>query len=369
VITFTILSRDTRSQARCGIVRTKHGRVNTPNFMPVATQASVKGIAPADLKKIGAEILISNTYHLELRPSSELIRQMGGLHRFMGWDRVIVTDSGGFQAYSLNGLRKVNDHGVEFSSHLDGSLHMLTPERAVAIQQNLDSDIAMVLDFFTPYPSVFMEARIAVERTIHWAERSLTAKQDQALFGIVQGASYKDLRKECAERLCELDFDGYGIGGLMIGEPATITNEMVKVTTSVLPHEKLRYLMGCGYPEDILDAVERGVDLFDCVLPTRNGRTGMAFTSEGKVIIKASRYAYDKSPLDPRCRCYACQYFTRAYIRHLFNAGELLAGRLVSYHNLYFFIRFMKKIQKNIARGTFQDFKQKILKTFDFREN
>lgn len=336
--------------------------------MPVATQASVKGITPSDLRKIGAEILISNTYHLMLRPSSELIQNMGGLHEFMGWEHAIVTDSGGFQAYSLDNLRKVNDQGIEFSSHLDGSLHMLTPEKAIAIQQNLDSDIAMVLDFFTPYPSAFMEARIAIERTIQWAERSLLVKKDQPLFGIVQGASYKDLRAECAERLCQLQFDGYGIGGLMIGEPSSVTNEMVQVATNILPQSHMRYLMGCGYPEDIVEAVEQGVDLFDCVLPTRNGRTGMAFTSKGKLIIKASRYARDTTPLDPHCRCYTCRHFTRAYIRHLFNAGELLGGRLVSYHNLYFYMRLMKRIQKSIAQGTFQNFKQKVLKTFNFRE-
>jgi queuine tRNA-ribosyltransferase len=336
--------------------------------MPVATQASVKGITPADLKTIGAEILISNTYHLLLRPSPELIRDMGGLHRFMGWDRAIVTDSGGFQAYSLNNLRKVNDQGIEFSSHLDGSLHTLTPELVVTIQHDLGSDIAMVLDFFTSYPSPFMQARIAVERTIHWAERSTEHRTEQPLFGIVQGASYKDLRIECTERLVKLQFEGYGIGGLMIGEPSSITNEMVEVCTAVLPREKVRYLMGCGYPEDILEAVERGVDLFDCVLPTRNGRTGMAFTSEGKVIIKASRYAQDDNPLDASCQCYTCRHFSRAYLRHLFNAGELLAGRLVSYHNLHFFMELMKNIQKHITGGTFQEFKQNAMKTYNFRD-
>jgi queuine tRNA-ribosyltransferase len=368
VISFKILSKDAGSKARQGVLSTAHGKITTPNFMPVATQASVKGITPEDLKTIGVEILISNTYHLLLRPSPELIRDMGGLHHFMGWDRAIVTDSGGFQAYSLDNLRTVSDQGVEFSSHLDGSLHMLTPERVVNIQHDLGSDIAMVLDFFTPYPSPFMQARIAVERTIHWAERSIENRTAQPLFGIVQGASYKDLRIECAERLCKLQFNGYGIGGLMIGEPYSITNEMVETCTTTLPPDQVRYLMGCGYPEDILEAVAMGVDLFDCVLPTRNGRTGMAFTSEGKVIIKASRYAQDDIPLDPGCDCYTCRHFSRAYLRHLFNAGELLAGRLVSYHNLSFFIHLMKNIQQHIAQDTFQEFKQNAMNTYDFRE-
>jgi queuine tRNA-ribosyltransferase len=368
VISFKILSRDPRSQARSGTLRTAHGIVHTPNFMPVATQASVKGIAPSDLKKLGVEILISNTYHLILRPSSALIRDLGGLHSFMNWDRTIVTDSGGFQAYSLDQLRRVNDKGIEFSSHLDGSQYELTPEKAVAVQEDLDSDIAMVLDFFTPYPSAFLDARLAVERTVHWAERSCAVKKKQPLFGIVQGASYKDLRIECAERLTRLPFDGYGIGGLMIGEPAFTTNEMVTVTTRILPHNRARYLMGCGYPEDILEAVEQGVDLFDCVLPTRNGRTGMAFTSQGKVIIKASRYARDTAPLDSQCHCSTCRCFSRAYIRHLFNAGELLAGRLVSYHNIHFFMRLMAGIRQSIEQGTFQDFKKKVSKHFDFRD-
>lgn len=368
MISFNILSQDPLSQARSGILRTDHGTVHTPNFMPVATQASVKAIAPSDLKKLGVEIIISNTYHLILRPSSDLIRDLGGLHRFMNWNGAIVTDSGGFQVYSLDRLRRVNDGGIEFSSHLDGSMYMLTPERAVMVQEDLGSDIAMVLDFFTPYPSSFLDARLAVERTLHWAERSCAAKKQQPLFGIVQGASYKDLRIECAERLTRLAFDGYGIGGLMIGESASTTNEMVAATAHVLPCNKIRYLMGCGYPEDILEAVEHGIDLFDCVLPTRNGRTGMAFTSGGKVIIKASRYARDTSPLDPQCHCYACRCFSRAYLRHLFNAGELLAGRLVSYHNIHFFMRLMAGIRKSIEQGTFRDFRKEVSRNFDFRD-
>ncbi len=302
-----------------------------------------------------------------IRPTSQLIRKMGGLHKFIGWDRAILTDSGGFQAYSLADLRKVSDKGIEFASHLDGSRYFLSPEMALDIQRELGADIAMVLDFFTPYPSQFLDARIAVERTVGWAKRSIELKKSQQLFGIVQGATFRNLRHECTERLVELGFDGYGIGGLMIGEPPLVTNEMVSETTSVLPENKIRYLMGAGYPEDILEAVAHGVDLFDCVLPTRNGRTGMAFTSGGKLIIKASAFADDKQPLDKKCRCYTCQNFSRAYLRHLFNAGEVLAGRLVTYHNIHFYIKLMEKVRKHIRNGTYKQFMKKEIKKYNFR--
>jgi queuine tRNA-ribosyltransferase len=336
--------------------------------MPVATQATVKTLSPQDLKKIACEIIVCNTYHLMLRPSALSVEHLGGLHRFMGWDKTILTDSGGFQAYSLSALRKVNDDGIEFSSHLDGSKHFLTPEKAVAIQLQLGADIAMCLDVFTPYPSPLLDARLAVERTVSWAQRSLPVNKKQSLFAIVQGATFKKLRRECAQRLVELEFPGYAIGGLMIGEPFQNTREMVSEVNQILPKNKIRYLMGCGYPEDILEAVSCGVDLFDCVLPTRNGRTGMAFTSEGKIIIKASRYAQDPSPLDAHCRCYTCRNFSRAYIRHLFNAGEILGAKLVSYHNLYFYLRLMKQIRKSIETGRFKEFKEKISTQLNFRE-
>ncbi len=368
MIRFKILKKDPDTKARCGILKTNHDEVMTPHFMPVATQGTVKTQSPADLKRIGVEIIVCNTYHLMLRPTSGLIKKMGGLHKFIGWERAILTDSGGFQAYSISELRKVNDDGVEFSSHLDGSKHFLSPEIAVNIQSELGSDIAMCLDFFTSYPSQFLDARIAVERTVNWAKRSINVQKKQPLFGIVQGATFKNLRRECAERIVELNFAGYGIGGLMIGEPSSITNETVQEVNQILPEKKVRYLMGCGYPEDILEAVSLGVDLFDCVLPTRNGRTGTAFTSEGKIIIKASKYAVDDAPLDKKCNCYTCRHFSRAYIRHLFNAGEALAGRLVSYHNIYFYTKLMSMIRRNIQKGNYKSFVKKMSKNFNFRD-
>ncbi len=366
---FKVAKQDKQTNARCGVIKLQHLKVNTPNFMPVATQGSVKTLTPADLKNIGVEIIVCNTYHLMLRPTAGLIKRMGGLHRFIGWDRAILTDSGGFQAYSLGDLRKVSDDGLEFSSHLDGSKYFLSPETAMNLQGELKPDIAMCLDFFTPYPSQFLEARLAVERTINWAKRSRDTKKRLTVFGIIQGATFKNLRRECAERLVELDFPGYGIGGLMIGEPARLAHEMVDEIKQVIPEKKVRYLMGGGYPEDIVEAVGLGVDLFDCVLPTRNGRTGMAFTSEGKIVIKASRYADDKAPLDKSCKCYTCKNFSRAYIRHLFNVGEALAGRLVSYHNVSFYLELMAKIRANIRKGSYQAFAKRALANFNFRNS
>ena len=285
MIQFELRQKDPGSKARSGVLQTAHYDIDTPNFMPVATQGSVKATSPAELTELDVQIIVANTYHLMLRPGSELIREKGGLHKFMNWDRAILTDSGGFQAYSLSQLIKTKDEGIEFSSHLDGSKHFLSPELAIKIQDDLGSDIAMVLDFFTPYPAKFLDARLAVERTVKWARQSLAVKKKNNIFGIIQGATYKDLRRECTNRIVDLKFTGYGIGGLMIGEPSLLTNEMVEICTEAIPDNDIRYLMGCGYPEDIIESVERGVDLFDCVLPTRNGRTGMAFTSQGKVIV------------------------------------------------------------------------------------
>ncbi|MGQ9664962.1 MAG: tRNA guanosine(34) transglycosylase Tgt [bacterium] len=365
---FKLLKKDRNTNARVGILKTKHFEVPTPNFMPVATQGTVKTLSPKDLKEIGVDIIVCNTYHLMQRPGTTLIKKLGGLHNFIGWHGAILTDSGGFQAYSLAELRKVNDDGITFSSHIDGSRITLSPEKAIEVQRDLGADIAMCLDFFTPYPSEFIEARIAVERTIKWAEKSLKVKKKPHLFAIIQGATFKDLRRECAQRLLELKFRGFGIGGLMIGEPSRLTMEIVNEINQIIPENKVRYLMGCGYPEDILEAVSLGVDLFDCVLPTRNGRTGMAFTSEGKIIIKSSRYAQDESPLDKECNCYTCRNFSRAYLRHLFNAGEALAGRLVSYHNINFYINLMHKIRYHIKKGEYEKFLQKTRKSFNFRQ-
>jgi len=367
VIKFDVLKKDSTTRARCGKIKTAYYEVATPNFMPVATQATVKTLSPIELKKAKVQIIVCNTYHLMLRPGPEVIRQAGGLHQFIGWHRAILTDSGGFQAYSLANLKKVSDDGIEFSSHLDGAKYFLSPERAIELQKELGSDIAMCLDFFTPYPSQLLEARLAVERTVNWAKRSKAVKKKPLIFGIIQGATYKNLRRECAQRILDLGFSGFGIGGLMIGEPFSLTREMTSAVTELIPQKKVRYLMGCGYPEDIVEAVGLGVDLFDCVLPTRNGRTGMAFTSEGKVIIKSSRYATDESPLDPGCNCYTCRNFSRSYLRHLFNAGESLGGRLVSYHNIYFYIKLMTKIKKSIIAGNYDRFRTVILKKLKFR--
>jgi queuine tRNA-ribosyltransferase len=367
MIGFKVLKNDAKTNARSGILKTNHYDVETPNFMPVATQGTVKTIAPRELKEVGVQIIVCNTYHLMQRPGTALIKKLGGLHRFMNWDRAILTDSGGFQAYSLSELRKVDDEGLTFASHIDGSRITLTPESALQVQTGLGTDIAMCLDFFTGYPAQFLDARMAVERTINWARRSAALKRRTPLFAIVQGATYKELRRECARRLVEIGFAGFGIGGLMIGEPSGMTMEIVRHVADEIPGKNVRYLMGCGYPEDIIEAVGLGVDLFDCVLPTRNGRTGMAFTSAGKVIIKASRYSADKKPLDPKCSCYTCRNFTRAYVRHLFNAGEALGPRLVSLHNVHFYMTLMQEIRKSIKKGTFASFSKSSIRAFDFR--
>ena len=366
---FKVLKKDSTTRARTGRISIGRRVVQTPNFMPVATQASVKTMSPEDLRKIGGQIIVCNTYHLMQRPGTALIRKLGGLHRFMHWPGVILTDSGGFQAYSLDDLRTVTDDGITFASHIDGTRITLTPESAVTIQHELGTDIAMCLDFFTGYPSSFMDARMAMERTIQWAARGRDAGITTTLFGIVQGATYQDLRRECSRRLLELDFPGYGIGGLMIGEPSRQTIDMVTTVSEAIPGDKVRYLMGGGYPEDILEAVEQGVDLFDCVLPTRNGRTGMAFTWSGKVIIKGGRFGNDPNPLDASCSCYTCRTFSRAYLRHLFNVGEALGPHLVTYHNLCFYFELLSRIRSSIRSGSFKYLIKELTKRFDFRKN
>jgi queuine tRNA-ribosyltransferase len=366
---FKVLKKDPRTRARTGKIKVGRRTVQTPNFMPVATQASVKTMSPEDLRRAGGQIIVCNTYHLMQRPGTALVRKMGGLHRFMNWPGVILTDSGGFQAYSLGDLRTVTEDGITFASHIDGSRLTLTPESSVTIQQALGTDIAMCLDFFTGYPSSFMDARMAMERTIHWAARGRSTGIKTALFGIVQGATYEDLRQECSRRLMELDLPGYGIGGLMIGEPPSATMDMVSAVTGIVPADRVRYLMGGGYPEDILEAVEKGIDLFDCVLPTRNGRTGMAFTWSGKVIIKGGRFGDDPGPLDGACSCYTCRNFSRSYLRHLFNVGEALGPRLVTYHNLCFYFELLSRIRSSIRSGSFKYLVKELKKRFDFRKN
>jgi queuine tRNA-ribosyltransferase len=348
------LLREDGSGARCGRLELAHGTVHTPAFMPVGTQATVKTVTPVELANAGAEIIVCNTYHLYLRPGHERIRALGGLQRFMGWDRPILTDSGGFQVYSLAALVRVSDEGAEFRSHIDGDRHFFSPEKVIEIQEAFGSDIAMCLDECPPYPSSRERAEEAVRRTTLWAGRCRAAAgPDTVVFPIVQGATHPDLRRWSAEELVELDFPGYALGGLCLGEASEVTYEMVSVVTALLPRDRPRYLMGAGYPEDIIAAVRHGVDLFDCVLPTRNGRTGSAFTSVGRLAIKNACHADDPAPLDPACDCYTCRTFSRAYLRHLFNTGEALGPRLLTLHNVCYFQRLMRELRQAIGRGEF----------------
>jgi len=332
--------------------------------MPVGTQATVKTLSPVDLKDIGAEIILSNTYHLFLRPGHELIRDFGGLHGFMKWDRPILTDSGGFQVHSLAELRKITEEGVSFQSHLDGGAkHFITPEYAVEIQEALGADIIMAFDECTPYPATRDYAHESLQRTLRWAKRCGAAKKDtgQALFGIVQGGMYPDLRKESAEALVDIGFNGYALGGLSVGETKPMMHEMIEASVPSLPADQPRYLMGVGTPEDLVEGVDRGIDMFDCVMPTRNARNGTFFTSFGKLVIRNARYERDPEPIDPECGCYTCRTFSRAYLRHLFNAGEVLALRLGTIHNLFFYLELMRKVRASIEQGRFREFKKEFL--------
>lgn len=343
---------------RLGTITTPHGIVSTPAFMPVGSQGSVKALAPADLQEVGTEILLCNAYHLYLRPGTEVIRETGGVHRFMGWKGPILTDSGGFQIVSMSALGKVEPEGVHFRSHLDGSSHFLTPAKVVRIQEELGADIMMTLDDCPPYPASRDEAKEAVELTAQWAKQSREVKDDngQALFGIVQGGVYPELRRQSAHELMEVGFDGYAIGGLSLGEEKEVTFETAQLVTSLLPTEAPRYLMGMGTPEDILAGVRIGVDMFDCVLPTRCARTGVLFTSFGRVNIKHARYSTDTAPLDPACDCYTCRNFSRAYLRHLFLARELLAYRLNAVHNLFYYHSLMRDIRQALSQETMDQF-------------
>jgi queuine tRNA-ribosyltransferase len=335
--------------------------------MPVGTQGTVKAISPEELKGCGAEVVLSNAYHLFLRPGTETIKKAGGLHAFMSWDGPILTDSGGYQVFSLALLRKVTDKGVEFQSHIDGFRHFLTPADVVEIQHSLGSDMIMPLDECVHYPAGFDQSRRAMERTLDWARLSkeaFRADGRQALFAIVQGATYPELRRECALRLAEMDFDGYAVGGVSVGEPKDLIYNIVGQAATLLPQEKPRYLMGVGLPEDILEAVEEGMDMFDCVIPTRYGRNGSAFTSAGKIVVRNAAYAEDLSPLDPECRCYACRKFSRAYLRHLFNTEEILGLRLVSLHNINFFLRMMQGVREAIGQDRFKEFKSEFLNRY-----
>jgi queuine tRNA-ribosyltransferase len=359
---FELQAQCAATGARAGVLHTAHGPVETPVFMPVGTQATVKGLPQAWLENdLDARIILANTYHLFLRPGHELIRELGGLHKFMSWPRAILTDSGGFQVFSLSDLRKIGEEGVLFHSHLNGDTHLFTPESTVDVQLALGSDIMMVLDECLSYPATHEAARPAMERTVRWARTAyrhfLRRKEEtgvsSSLFPIVQGSMFPDLRTECASRLLELGADGYAIGGLSVGEPRALSLEVVETAAPLLPRDKPRYVMGVGMPEELPEYVARGIDMMDCVLPSRNARNGYLFTSEGKVVIKQSRYRNDPAPLDSRCDCYTCRTFSRAYLRHLFQAGEILFSTLATLHNVRYYLDTMRQIRQSILLGTF----------------
>ncbi len=352
---FTVYT--TNNAARTGLLHTAHGPIETPAFMPVGTQGSVKGMCPEDLRQVGAQIILGNTYHLYLRPGDETVARLGGLHGFSGWNGPILTDSGGFQVFSLSGLRRITEDGVEFASHLDGSRHLFTPEKVVSIQRNLNSDIMMVLDECVPYGADREYTDKSLALTTAWARRCREAyppgEGQNLLFGIIQGGFFEDLRRKSAEQILSIPFDGYALGGLSVGESREEMLDMLRVSAPLLPPDKPRYLMGVGAPTEILNAVEQGIDMFDCVLPTRNARTGTLFTSLGKINIKRAEFKEDPAPLDPNCDCYSCRTFSRAYLRHLYKARELLAYRLNTIHNLHFYLEMMRRVREAIAKGEF----------------
>jgi queuine tRNA-ribosyltransferase len=366
---FSLEKKDKQSQARAGRIDTFHGKILTPIFMPVGTQGTVKTLTPKDLIDNNVQIILSNTYHLYLRPGIQLISQFGGLHNFMGWQSPILTDSGGFQVYSLSELRNISERGVKFQSHLDGSRHLFTPENVVDIQRHIGSDIMMALDECTPYPCSFEYTEKSINLTTKWAERALNYWHknpalygyQQALFAIVQGSIYKELREKSVKDLVNLDFPGYAIGGLAVGEPKSEMLEITDFCASFLPRNKPRYLMGVGTPEDILECIERGIDMFDCVIPTRNARNGTVFTTKGKVVIKAAKYKQDENPIDSNCLCYTCKNFSRAYIRHLFNVNEILGLQLATLHNIHFYLWLVTEARKQIIKDEFYDWKNKML--------
>lgn len=355
---YELIKECSRTGARAGILHTPHGDIETPIFMPVGTQATVKTMAPEELEDLGAQIVLSNTYHLYLRPGHELVKKAGGLHKFMNWNHPILTDSGGFQVFSLGDLRTITEEGVLFRSHLDGSKHLFTPEKVMEIENALGADIIMAFDECTAYPSTYQESERAVNRTTNWAKRCKEAHNNdkQALFGIIQGNMYRDLREKSAKEIIELDFPGYGIGGLSVGESADIMYEVLDYLTPLMPVNKPRYLMGVGAPENLIEGIKRGVDMFDCVLPTRIARNGSVMTSSGRLVVKNATYKEDFSPLDPECDCYTCKNYTRAYIRHLFKADEILGLRLTSIHNLHYLLNLTKKIRIAILEDKYPEF-------------
>ncbi len=364
-VSFEIRASD--GSARFASLVTPRGEVTTPAFMPVGTRAAVKAMAPDELRGMGYRLILANAYHLALRPGAAIVQDMGGLARFMGFEGAVLTDSGGFQAMSLAQINSINAHGITFRSHLDGSPLILTPETAIEIQHGLGADIIMALDECTPYPANYERARSSLELTARWAERSLAAHSsgDQALFGIVQGSVYPDLRQRSAMQITSLGFEGFAVGGLSVGEPKQAMRDIAALSATLLPADKPRYLMGVGTPQDLLAAIAMGYDLFDCVLPTRNARNGSAFTSEGQISIKRAVYRRDSQPLDPRCDCRPCRQFTRAYLRHLYLSGEILAARALSEHNLFFYAGLMREAQAAIASQTYQAFSTYLLNLLD----
>lgn len=359
-ITYELVKKDERTGARAGIIHTPHGSFPTPIFMPVGTQASVKGVSPDELRDLGAGIILSNTYHLFLRPGMDLIREAGGLHKFMHWDRAILTDSGGFQVFSLGDLRKITEEGVTFRSHIDGSKKFLSPEVSMEVQMALGSDIVMAFDECVPYPADYDYAKKSTERTIRWLKRckeAMTAP-NQGLFGIVQGGMYKELREWSARETTAMDLPGYAVGGLSVGEPKELMYEMLEYSTSLLPQDKPRYLMGVGTPDCLVEGVQRGIDMFDCVYPTRVARNGMAMTWTGRLVMKNAQFTHDHHVLEEGCGCYACRNgYTRAYIRHLVRTNEIFGLRLLSLHNLYFLQEFMRRMRQAILDDRFTEFR------------
>ncbi|WP_303969293.1 tRNA guanosine(34) transglycosylase Tgt [Sporosarcina ureae] len=370
-ITYEHIKTCKQTGARLGIVHTPHGSFETPAFMPVGTQATVKTMAPEELKAMGAGIILSNTYHLWLRPGNEIVKEAGGLHKFMNWDRPILTDSGGFQVFSLSKFRDIKEEGVHFRNHINGDKLFLSPEKAMEIQNDLGADIMMAFDECPPFPATHEYMKASVERTSRWAERCLEAHgrpNDQGLFGIVQGGEFEDLRKQSARDLVSMDFPGYAIGGLSVGEPKDIMNNVLDFTTPLLPQDKPRYLMGVGSPDSLIDGAIRGIDMFDCVLPTRIARNGTLMTSEGRVVVKNAKYERDFGPLDPNCDCYACKNYSRAYIRHLIRAGETFGIRLTSYHNLHFLLNLMEQVRQAIREDRLGDFREEFFEQYGFNK-
>lgn len=368
-IKYKLIKEEKNTMARLGEIHTPHGVIETPVFMPVGTKATVKTMTPEELKKIGAQVILGNTYHLYLRPGQDIMKKAGGLHKFMNWDGPILTDSGGFQVFSFGDRKKISEEGVEFKSHIDGSKHFISPEKSIEIQNDLGSDIMMCFDECTPYPVSYEYAKNSMERTTRWAKRCKeyhTNWDKQALFGIVQGGMFEDLRKQSAKDIVNIGFSGYAVGGLSVGEPMDVMCDILDITTPLLPKDKPRYNMGVGTPNYLFESVIRGIDMADCVLPTRIARNGTAMTSKGRLVVRNAKYKNDFQKLDSECDCYTCQNYSRAYIRHLFNVNEILGARLVTIHNLYFLINLMENIREAIRNDSLLEYRDEFYKNYGY---